>query len=332
MRWTALATLSALLGAFVLAEPVTAQEGTIAAAIEAYEQGRFEEAERRLLALTSGPGEAAARAYLGRIHLGREEWDEAEEQLERAVELEPGNADFTYWLGDTYMQHIADVSFLKKRGQADKALRTLTHALELDPNHVDARMALAGYYLNAPGIAGGSKERARQQVDAIIHLDPKRGYLFEAEVHEDDEDLDAAWASYERALAYAPDDPMVLFRAGMFRQGREEWAEAVALLDRAAQVPITVDNRPFVRQALYQVGRTGALSGQDLGRSAAALREFIERFPEHEDILSAGAYWRLGMIYEMQGDLDAARDAYRGALGVDPEHEEATNALRKLGG
>jgi Tfp pilus assembly protein PilF len=287
---------------------------------------------RILEQLLDGPDEAQARLYLGKIFYGREEWGEAEDHLERAIELEPGDAEISYALALTYLDHIQHVSFLKKRGQANKALNQLIATLHIDPGHVDARVSLASYYLNAPGIAGGSKDKAREQMDAIIQLDPKRGYLFRAEVHESDEEWDEAWASYEDALRVAPADPQVLYLSGMFRQGREEWAEAVELFDSAAAREVTPENRVWVRASLYQVGRTGALSGENLERARDALISFSRRFPENEDALSSGAHWRLGMIYEMQGEAELARAAYEAALAVDPESEEAKEALERLRG
>ncbi len=58
----------------------------------------------------------------------------------------------------------------------------------------------------------------------------------------------------------------------------------------------------------------------------------MERFPDNEDALSSGAHWRLGMIYEMQGEVALAREAYEAALAVDPDSEEAKEALERLRG
>ena len=322
----ALAAVAALTGG------VSAQSGALASAIEAYEAGRTEVAAGLFKAMLDGPDEAQSRLYLGWIHHAQEEWDEAEEHLERAVELEPQDAEINYALAITYLDHIQDVSFLKKRGQANKALTQLIATLYIDPGHVDARVSLAQYYLNAPGIAGGSKDKAREQIDAIVLLDPKRGHLFRAEVHEGDEEWDAAWAAFEQALTIAPTDPQVLYLAGIHQQGREEWRAATELFERGSAAPEDADSRSWVRACLYQVGRTGALSEENLERARAALLAFIDRYPDYEDALSPGARWRLGMIYEMQGETRLALDAYERALEMEPEHEEAKRALERLGG
>ena len=45
----------------------------------------------------------------------------------------------------------------------------------------------------------------------------------------------------------------------------------------------------------------------------------------------AHARWRLGMIYEHQGRKDLARREYESALKLDPELEQAQEALENLG-
>lgn len=329
------ATLRVVSGAaLAVATPLSlgAQQNSLTAAIEAYEARRTDEARRSLEPLLDGPSEPTARAYLGRINFDLGEWDAAEEQLERAVELEPQNAEFRYWLAISYLEHINHVSIFRKRGMANKARDTLIRTLEIDPDHMDARMTLAGYYLDAPGIVGGSKDKAREQLQEIIARDPVRGRLFEAQIYEDDGDWAAAETAYTDVIAAAPDNAHVLYQAGMFRQGRSQWPEAVDLFERAAYIPETRDNREFVRAALYQLGRTGVLSGENVDRSIAALVEFTERYPDPEDALGAGARWRLGMLFEMNDDPEAARAAYRAALTIDPDHEEAKRALKNLGG
>ncbi|RLE25914.1 MAG: hypothetical protein DRJ50_02010 [Actinobacteria bacterium] len=94
-----------------------------------------------------------------------------------------------------------------------------------------------------------------------------------------------------------------------------------------AAVKITDDLR-----SLYQIGRTGIFSGQRLDRSKEALQQYIAHDPRSAGLpTEAHARWRLGMIHEKQGHKDLARGAYQEALKLDPELEQAQEALENLG-
>jgi hypothetical protein len=51
----------------------------------------------------------------------------------------------------------------------------LERAVELDPNHLDARWGLVQYYALAPGYLGGSEEKARQEAEEISKRDAALG-------------------------------------------------------------------------------------------------------------------------------------------------------------
>jgi tetratricopeptide (TPR) repeat protein len=82
--------------------------------------------------------------------------------------------------------------------------------------------------------------------------------------------------------------------------------------------------------ALYQIGRIGALTGRELATSRAALERYV-RFPAAPGAPThAAAYWRMGMIEEHDHHVDQARAAYRRALALDPAHVQAKDALARL--
>ncbi len=82
--------------------------------------------------------------------------------------------------------------------------------------------------------------------------------------------------------------------------------------------------------ALYQIGRTGALSGKNLDRAEACYKLYLqnERGPNNPSL--ASTHCRLGMVYEHKRQKDLAGKEYRAALKLDPELEQAKKALKKL--
>jgi hypothetical protein len=106
-------------------------------------------------------------------------------------------------------------------------------------------------------------------------------------------------------------------------------AEATRRLVRDALVTATRSDSTNLG-ALYQLGKLAAVSGRFLEEGATALQYYVRKpaaatLPSH-----ANAYWRLGMIEELRGNLPAARTAYVAAVTGDPSISAARDALTRL--
>ena len=102
-----------------------------------------------------------------------------------------------------------------------------------------------------------------------------------------------------------------------------QYAEAFRLIE-ARTTRMTGDE-----SALYQAGKTAAISGQRLEEGEASLRKYIAagRFliaPE------ANARHRLGMILEQRDNAAGAISEYEEAIRLEPKLEDAKKALKRL--
>ncbi|MDE0297617.1 MAG: tetratricopeptide repeat protein [Candidatus Poribacteria bacterium] len=79
----------------------------------------------------------AARYNLAVLYIKRQMWAEAQGALEEILSIEPNDSDAYY--------HLADVH-LKSSGDLNLAIDCLKHAIERDPDHLDARFALGLLY------------------------------------------------------------------------------------------------------------------------------------------------------------------------------------------
>lgn len=134
--------------------------------------------------------------------------------------------------------------------------------------------------------------------------------------------LEAAAASFRRAVALAPQSPEIHFNLAVTCGRLGRWDEAVETYRRAVAL------KPDFAVAHYNLGT--AL--KDLGRldeAAAALRRAIALQPGY-----LAAHANLGAVLQLQGRLEEAVASHRAALAITPTargHLSLASALRSQG-
>ncbi len=250
--------------------PKTADEAFALLDLEKHVTTEQLEACRVLLdeACTADP--KSAKFTLGRMYVSRAKGErpQAKQLAELATKLDPSMADAWYWKGATIFENISEASMIDKASMAGDARDALLKAIELDPNHLDARFAVAQFYIEAPGIAGGSLRKAREQGNAMLKIKggESRGHLvLAAAAAEDDEWKDAA-AEFELASAAATTDDerwdVTAQHAGLLMNKKEDPGAVIAMLTphvaaiSSSQPPaISKDRETFLRFLLAEALR-----------------------------------------------------------------------------
>jgi tetratricopeptide (TPR) repeat protein len=255
----------------------------------------------------------------------RQQFAAAVPLLEKCVAAEQGNSKFHQWLGRAIGLEAAQNGITKSLFSIRRVKAELEKAIELDPLNLEARNDLAIMYRAVPGFLGGSNAKAAEQVAYIRPRDPALAAQIEGDFLASDKKYDAALAAYNES-AKLNLRPAILVRISLVHQQKKEWEKAFAALDRSLSIDA---NHPFT---LYQIGRTAALSGQQLDRGEKTLRTYIA-MPAREELENpslAAAHFRLGTILEKKGDSANARAEYETALKMDPKQKLAREALAKL--
>lgn len=237
------------------------------------------------------PDNLEAILLLARVYdlMGRR--DAGIELLDPAAEAHPNDARVIGFLGGQCLLRADEL------GAGFRALRLarrgrdlLERAVILAPANIAYREGLVDFYRQAPGLAGGSKEKARAHAAAITKLDPVRGAAWEASILVEEGDHSGALAACDAALAARPDDYL----------------------------------------ALITLGRTVSACGLRLDDGEKALRRCLEMTPSPSEPSHAAVWYHLGVIAEKRGDTKAARAAYEESSRLEPLFNRPTEALRRL--
>lgn len=307
-----------------LAPAVPAQ--SIDRARQLFDESRFQAAKAELLAVQKADGRSAAAAYyLGRIARIENDGDEALRQLERAVQLDEGNALYHYWLGVAVGDAAQRSSTIRMALMARRVRKEWERAVALDPNRVDARFGLVEFYAAAPGLWGGGIDKARAQAAEIATRDAMRGAMARGIVAEHEKKPAAVEAAYLEAITLAPDSLVAYVALADARADAGRAADALAALDGYAR------RHPDDHWTLFHVGRTAGASGLQMDRGQRALEQFLAAPPPdaYAPTLGLAHYW-LGQLAEKRGAKEEAREHYQAALKVNPKSRLSKSALEAL--
>ena len=148
-----------------------------------------------------------AQYYLARALVGQAKLGEAIDTIRKAVDLEPDNPEFLYWMGLIYEQGQ----------QVQDAVDSFQKAIARNPRNADAYEHL-GHNLTI-------ENRFIEAVNAFkkaAELDSTRARLWAeiADAQQQAGDLDGAIASYQKSLAQEPNQPGVWSRLGIAYKDR----------------------------------------------------------------------------------------------------------------
>lgn len=289
------------------------------------ESGEIDKAQSILEAIaTAQPDNAEAAYQTGRTYQQQGDMKGAIRWFERATELDENNSMYFLKLGEARGTLAGEVGMFKAMRMAGKVKSAFEKAVALDPDNIDARSGLVTYYLNAPGMAGGSTDKAFEQAEEIAKRDALRGHFSRAQVYDKKGDADNTEREYRAAIALGAEDHDPYLALGIFLTDQKRYADAMATYDQ------WLEKHPDDLSVTYQVGRTASIGGDFLERGQKAFEKYLAGKPTIDMPSHAWAHYRLGLIHNYQGQKPAARAAFEQALTLEPKHKEAKRALKKL--
>lgn len=291
---------------------------------ESFDAGDYASARKTLqAALEKSASDPEIHFWLGRCFYELFDFDSAAASFERGIQLQPKSSLYHQWLGRTYSEKADREHSLSL---ARKVKKEFQSAVQLDPSNISARRDLVEYEMDAPWIAGGDKDDARKQVEAIAALDPVEGslaramYVFHAE-----KKTAQAEEIYRQVLQQKPRRTEPYFEIARFFQHHGRAAD----LEMAVQGAAAIDASDL--RLDYFRGVALFLGGNDLPGAERLLIKYIKGAPQRSDWpFHADAREWLGRTLEAEGKRTEAIAQYREALRLDPRSKFAHERLSKL--
>lgn len=127
--------------------------------------------------LKMNPNNYKTIEMLGDVAGQQKNWDEAIKQYQILKNQFPKDANYWYKYGGVLGMKAKDSNKFKALRMLDDVESAFLTAAKLDPKHIEARWALVIYYIQIPGILGGSEKKSQKYANQLMALSPADGYM-----------------------------------------------------------------------------------------------------------------------------------------------------------
>ncbi len=186
--------------------------------------------------------EESAEAHTSLAHVKSTldwDWQGAEREFQRAINLNPRYASAHHWYGTSCLVPLA---------RLDEALEQLLHAQALDPvsSIISRDLALTHYYKR-------DFDLALEQCDHTIEQNPhfSAAYWTLGLVQDEREDFDEAIAAFQRAIQLSPPSPRILGALGRTFARAGKPRQAHKILDELGDLANKRYVSPFELASIY---------------------------------------------------------------------------------
>jgi len=290
-------------------------------------EGRVDDAiaslQRRI---SSNPKDAESHNLLCRAYFTLADWDKGISACQKAVSLDPENAEYHLWLGRIYGEKADHVGFFSAAGMAKKVRGEFETAVRLNPNSAEARTDLAEFYLEAPGIVGGGRDKAEAQAQKLAAMDPVKAGWVKGRLAEKKKDLVSAENEYRAAIEASHGAALAWLNLAFFYRHTARLDPMEDAIRHASSAPM---NQPEV---LMESAEILLRSKRDLPQATQLLRRYLSSHPTVEAAPAFKAHYLLGTALEQQGDKPSAAQEYRASLSLAKTFALAQTALDRLNG
>jgi tetratricopeptide (TPR) repeat protein len=272
-------------------------------------------------------------------YLGIDNFNDALHNINKSLQLQPGNTKYFITLSDIYLM----------MGDAERAQLIMYRALDLEPNNAEL-------YVNIGRIQVYTEDytRAYENLRKALEIDSYnskayfwRGFAklensdtlaaindWQLAVANDPDSFDGyfqlgmlmaerndrfAFDYLDHALRLAPSEPELLYDIGMALQGIQRFSKAIESYEQI----LSLDS--CFTKAWYNIGYINLVEMEEFSSAIEYFSRALECDPEYVE-----AIYNRGLAYEILGQYDNARKEYKTALDARTNYQNAIEGLNRL--
>lgn len=297
-----------------------------------YQQGKLILAERLCRHALTMENSAAFHTTLGNILLEQQQREEARNEFEKALAINPQYAPAHYDLG----------LLSYNQGDLPLALEHYRRAIAANPQHTEALNNI-GFVL----MQQGEQQQALSHFEHAIKIHPEfSDYRYNMGIiYRDQQQPDKAESCFRKCLKYSPDDPDAHFQLGKLLQDAGALPEAKEHYEQAlnanpdfaevhfplAELLLNLAKYPEAEEHYYQAMEHAVLQPEIIngyGRSLMAQDKNDEALTQFRRVLALGgmydiANYNMGIAYEKLNEYAKAKACFKQSLAINPDYVEA---------
>lgn len=273
--------------------------------------------------LSKNSANAADHELLCRVYIQEEQWTQAEQECNRAVELEPNNSRYHQWLGRAYGNAAAHASLTSAYSLAKKVHAEFETAVRLDPANQSALSDLGEYLIDVPRLLGGGPAHAEAVAQQLRPLNAARYHELQAKIDakkSDDSGAEQEWKLAIQTSLYPADEWMGLAE---FYAERKNFSAMEQAIDSG--MAADRENGP----ALVQGATLLIEKHKDPARAEQMLRLYLASRKQSEDAPAFHVQVQLGKLLSENGDKTQGAKEFAEAHALADGYESAQQALRE---
>jgi tetratricopeptide (TPR) repeat protein len=305
----------------LVAVPVFADRSSMAQADAALQAGRADAAMGILASLPPEEGNSALAHNLRcRVLFALEQWDDAANECQQAVNLDGDDSMYHLWLGRAVGEKADNAPFWAAYSLAKRARVEFERSVEIDPRNAEALADLGEFYKSAPGVVGGGMGKAESVALRLDRVDPARAHELRGGIAQENRDFGTAERELRTAVAVSQHPAFQWMRLASFYRRQKRWTEMENAVESGKGA---ADRDRHAGVALFN-GASVLIGGhRDPALAARMLREYLASPTQTEEGPTFVAHVWLARLEKQMGDSAGAGREREAALAEASSYKPA---------